>query len=46
MVCPNIGPVYFHPKTEFPVNISGGNSHIVDYRGEIMAHQNNNHLLY
>ena len=42
MVCPNIGPVYFHPKTEFPVNISGGNSHIVDYRGEIMAHQNNN----
>ncbi len=42
MVCPNVGPVYPTPKTEFPVNISGGNSHIVDYRGEIMAHQNNN----
>jgi len=42
MVCPNIGPVYPHPKAPFPVNISGGNSHIVDYRGEIMSHQNNN----
>ena len=42
MICPNIGPVYPHPKAEFPANISGGNSHIVDYRGEIMSHQNNN----
>jgi predicted amidohydrolase len=42
MVCPNIGPVYPHPKAGFPANISGGNSHIVDYRGEIMSHHNNN----
>ena len=42
MICPNIGPVYPHPKAEFPANISGGNSHIVDYRGEIMSYQNNN----
>jgi len=42
MICPNIGPVYPHPKTPFPANISGGNSHIVDYRGEIMSHTNNN----
>ena len=42
MVCPNMGPLYVHPKAEFPVNITGGNSHIVDYRGEIMSHQNNN----
>jgi len=42
MVCPNIGPVYAHPKVEFPANVSGGNSHIVDYRGEILAHMNNN----
>lgn len=42
MICPNVGPVYPHPKAEFPANISGGNSHIIDYRGEIMAHQNNN----
>jgi hypothetical protein len=42
MICPNIGPVYLHPKAPFPVNISGGNSHIVDYRGEIMSYQSNN----
>ena len=42
MICPNMGPVYPHPKVEFPANITGGNSHIVDYRGEIMSHQNNN----
>lgn len=42
MLCPNIGPVYPHPKAEFPVNISGGNSHIVDYRGEVISHQSNN----
>jgi predicted amidohydrolase len=42
MVCPNIGPVYPHPKAPFPANISGGNSHIVDYRGEIMSYQSNN----
>ncbi|MDR2156820.1 MAG: hydrolase [Clostridiales Family XIII bacterium] len=42
MVCPNIGPVYVHPKAEFPVNVSGGNSHIIDYRGEVMAHIENN----
>ena len=42
MICPNIGPVYPHPKAEFPANISGGNSHIVDYRGEIMSYQSNN----
>ncbi|WP_406242733.1 nitrilase-related carbon-nitrogen hydrolase [Tissierella carlieri] len=42
MICPNVGPVYVHPKTEFPFNVSGGNSHIVDYRGEIMSYQANN----
>ncbi len=41
MVCPNIGPIYPHPKAEFPTNVSGGNSHIVDYRGELMSHMNN-----
>lgn len=42
MVCPNVGPVYVHPKTEFPFNVGGGNSHIVDYRGEIISYQANN----
>lgn len=42
MLCPNVGPVYLHPQIEFPFNIGGGNSHIVDYRGEIMSYQPNN----
>ena len=42
MLCPNVGPVYLHPQVEFPFNIGGGNSHIVDYRGEIMSYQPNN----
>ena len=42
MVCPNVGPVYVHPKTEFPFNVGGGNSHIVDYRGEIISYQADN----
>jgi predicted amidohydrolase len=42
MVCPNVGPVYVHPGAEFPVNVSAGNAHIIDYRGEIMALCENN----
>jgi beta-ureidopropionase len=42
MLCPNVGPVYVNPQMEFPFNVGGGNSHIVDYRGEIMSYQANN----
>jgi beta-ureidopropionase len=38
MVCPNVGPVYLHPKMRNPVDIAGGNSHIVDYYGNIMSY--------
>ena len=38
MLCPNVGPVYLSPSSRFPMDISGGNSHIVSYRGEIMSH--------
>ena len=38
MVCPNVGPVYLHPKMRHPVDIAGGNSHIVDYRGEVISY--------
>lgn len=38
MLCPNIGSVYLHHNAEHPMNISGGNSHIVDYQGNVMAH--------
>ncbi|MFZ0451669.1 MAG: nitrilase-related carbon-nitrogen hydrolase [Desulfatiglandaceae bacterium] len=39
MLCPNVGPVYVHPKIQHPFNVGGGNSHIVDYRGEIISYQ-------
>jgi predicted amidohydrolase len=38
MICPNVGPVYLHPKMRHPVDIAGGNSHIVDYYGNIMSY--------
>lgn len=38
MLCPNVGPVYVHPGMKQPFNVGGGNSHIVDYRGEIMSY--------
>ncbi len=37
MLCPNIGPVYLSASAKHPVNISGGNSHIVDYRGQVLS---------
>lgn len=37
MLCPNVGPVFVHPEIKHPFNMGGGNSHIVDYRGEIMS---------
>jgi beta-ureidopropionase len=38
MICPNVGPVYLHPQMRHPVDIAGGNSHIVDYYGNIMSY--------
>jgi beta-ureidopropionase len=38
MLCPNIGPVYLSPSSRHPVDIAGGNSHIVDYRGNIISY--------
>jgi len=44
MLCPNIGPVYLSANSRHPVDISGGNSHIIGYRGEVLSHsaQGNN----
>jgi len=39
MLCPNVGPVYVHPKIQHPFDVGGGNSHIVNYRGEIISYQ-------
>lgn len=41
MLCPNIGPVYLSPSSRYPVDIAGGNSHIVDYRGNIISYSAN-----
>jgi beta-ureidopropionase len=38
MLCPNVGPVYLHPKMRHPIDIAGGNAHIVDYYGNIMSY--------
>ena len=37
MVCPNVGPVYVHPKMADPYDIAGGNGHIVDYQGHVLG---------
>lgn len=37
MVCPNSGPVYSTPAAEHPVDIAGGNGHIVDYYGHVIG---------
>ena len=38
MLCPNIGPVYLSASTRHPIDISGGNGHIIGYRGEVLSH--------
>lgn len=38
MICPNVGPVYLHPRMKHPFDIGGGNSHIVDYYGNIISY--------
>ncbi|MDD2586686.1 MAG: hydrolase [Syntrophomonadaceae bacterium] len=43
MLCPNVGPVYIHPEMKHPFNVGGGNSHIVDYRGEIISYSASNY---
>ena len=38
MICPNTGPVYVHPKMKHPIDVAGGNSHIVDYMGNVISY--------
>lgn len=38
MICPNAGPVYLHAMSKHPIDIAGGNAHIVDYQGNIMSY--------
>ena len=38
MLCPNVGPVFAHPGMKYPFDVGGGNSHIVDYYGNIISY--------
>jgi beta-ureidopropionase len=38
MICPNVGPVFIHPRMKHPFDVSGGNSHIVDYLGNVISY--------
>jgi len=46
MLCPNVGPVYLHPKMRHPIDVAGGNSHIVDYYGNIMSYSASSYNTY
>src|SRR5690554_6379787 len=37
MLRPNIGPVYLSAASRHPVDISGGGSHIIGFRGEVLS---------
>lgn len=37
MLCPNIGPVYLSAASRHPIDIAGGNSHIIGFRGEVLS---------
>jgi predicted amidohydrolase len=38
LVCTNFGPYYTTPDSPSPYTLSGGNSMIVNYRGEVLCH--------
>jgi predicted amidohydrolase len=38
VVAPNIGPYYAMPDALAPVDVTGGNSMIVDYKGQLLGH--------
>ena len=38
MLCPNVGPCYVSPDMEYPFDVGGGSSHIVDYLGNIVSY--------
>ena len=38
MICPNVGPVYAHPGMSVPFDVGGGNSHIVDFYGNVISY--------
>lgn len=37
VIAPNIGPYFLHPGFDHGFDVAGGNSHIVDYQGNIIS---------
>ena len=38
VLAPNVGPVFLHPGMKHPFDIGGGQSHIVDYTGNVVSY--------
>jgi beta-ureidopropionase len=38
ILAPNVGPVFLHPRMKHPFDIGGGQSHIVDYMGNVLSY--------
>jgi beta-ureidopropionase len=38
VVAPNVGPVFVHPGMRHPIDVGGGQSHIVDYTGNVVSY--------
>jgi beta-ureidopropionase len=38
VIAPNVGPVFAHPQMRHPIDVGGGQSHIVDYMGNVVSY--------
>ena len=38
VIAPNVGPVFPHPQLRHPIDVGGGQSHIVDYMGNVVSY--------
>jgi predicted amidohydrolase len=38
VLAPNVGPVFAHPRMRHPIDVGGGQSHIVDYMGNVVSY--------
>jgi predicted amidohydrolase len=38
VLAPNVGPVFPHPRLRHPIDVGGGQSHIVDYMGNVVSY--------
>jgi predicted amidohydrolase len=38
VIAPNVGPVFAHPRMRHPIDVGGGQSHVVDYMGNVVSY--------